>query len=754
MSVMQAGSTASKCFKTYVFCLIHTTFGSASCYHDTTKEGMAAKRKRKKRGGFFDDLAPQTKQAIGAVFFAVLGIFLILSLFGAASRVGEWTEGVLSFLFGTGAYLAPVACAFYVYALLNPRDDEKVSTSKIIGIAFLFLALLGFLELSRENFGGIAGKALEVPLTMLVGSITTGVIFGALVIIGIFLTFNTNRLFPQIFRKKEEEEFEEDELEALGLPEEEELEEEEEEFEEDDEEEAPQKKTVGERLGITKKSGFAVSSFQGTYDHPPISLLLKDRGKAKVGDAKASANIIKRTLKNFNIDVEMDEVSIGPTVTRYALKPAEGVRISKIVSLQNNLELNLAASPIRIEAPIPGKSLVGIEVPNTAKTTIGLASLLASPEYTDSPKPLLTALGKDITGHSHFADIAKMPHVLIAGTTGSGKSVALHNVITSLLFRNSPDQLRFIMVDPKRVELTLYNGIPHLLTPVITDAKKTIMAMKWAIKEMERRYDILQTEKVRDIGSYHEEIYNPAKEEFEEDGIPEDEKDELPEPLPYIVIIVDELSDIMQAYPRELESCIVRLAQMSRAVGIHLILATQRPEVKVITGLIKANIPCRIALKVNSQIDSRTILDGVGAEKLLGGGDMLFLSPERQKPLRLQNAFVTTDELKKVVKYLKNQANEQELDGINLDEGAKTNPDAFFESMAGDDEEDDLYEEAKETVLDAQKASTSYLQRKLGIGYSRAAKLIDMLEERGVVGPQNGSKPREILLGDNEEEEQ
>jgi S-DNA-T family DNA segregation ATPase FtsK/SpoIIIE len=379
---------------------------------------------------------------------------------------------------------------------------------------------------------------------------------------------------------------------------------------------------------------------------------------------------------------------------------------------------------------------------------VGLASLLASPEYTDSPKPLLVALGRDITGKVQFANVAKMPHALIAGTTGSGKSVTIHAVVTSLLFRNSPDQLRFIMVDPKRVELTLYNEIPHLLTSVITDAKKAILSLKWAIKEMERRYDILQSEKVRDIGSYHDNVYKPAKDAFIKKGSPEDEKDNLPEAMPYIVIVMDELSDLMQAYPRELEACIVRLAQMSRAVGIHLILATQRPSVNVITGLIKANVPSRIALQVASQIDSRTILDQVGAEKLLGQGDMLFLSGELSKPVRLQSAFISEDELKNVVEYLKDQSSAQELDSINLDGEQKDGSgDAFFGSMVDDDADDDLYEDAKQAVLEAGKASTSYLQRKLRVGYSRAARLIDILEEKGVIGPGEGSKPREILMG-------
>lgn len=717
---------------------------------------MAARKRKRAKKAYFDDLSPHTKQAIAAVIFVVLGVFFALSLFGFAGRVGGFTNTGLDLVFGAGAYLAPIACLFYVYAMLKPKDNQEVSVSKIVGIALMFLALLGLMELYQPEFGGWAGLALEAPLGYLFGGLATGVVLGAILLIGIFLTFDTGLALSQLFTKKEdEEELDEDELSNLELATDTQPDEEEEEESETEEEEKPQKKSMGERFGFARGTGteMAVSSFEGTYNPPPLSLLMKDRGRAKSGDVKANANIIKRTLKNFGIEVEMDEVAIGPTVTRYSLKPAEGVRISKIVGLQNNLELALAASPIRIEAPIPGKSLVGIEVPNSAKATVGLASLLSSAEYTDSPKPLLVALGKDITGQAHFANIAKMPHALIAGTTGSGKSATIHTLVSSLLFRNSPDQLRFIMVDPKRVELTLYNDIPHLLTPVITQPKKALLALKWAIKEMERRYDVLQAEKVRDISSYHDNIYKPAKEAFDKSDQNEEDRETLPEPMPYIVIVMDELADLMQAYPRELEASIVRLAQMSRAVGIHLLLSTQRPSVNIITGTIKANIPCRLALQVASQIDSRTILDQVGAEKLLGQGDMLFLSGELAKPLRLQSSFVSEEELKKVVKYLKDQ-DMQELDSIDLDGDSNAGSgDAFFGSMVEDEDGDDLYEDAKQAVIEAGKASTSYLQRKLRVGYSRAARLMDILEERGVIGPQDGSKPREILMGNNDSSE-
>lgn len=696
---------------------------------------------------FFDDLSPHTKQAVGALFFVVLGLFFLLSSLGIAGVAGTFTHETLVYLFGFGFVLAPLLSALYVYAFLKPRDDNHVSLSKFIGATIFFTAMLGLLELSIEH-GGLLGRIAHGPLAALFGEIVSGIVLFALVLVGLFLTFNTN--FVNLFTRNKDAEEEDADVEPIiqqplpetGGPEPESS-------EEPADEEVPKKLKLSERIGLTKVTGneFNVSSFRGTYAPPPLSLLHKDKGRADVGDVKANSNTIKRTLKKFNIDVEMDEVTIGASVTRYAIKPAEGVKLEKIVSLQTNLEYALAASPIRIEAPIPGKSLVGIEIPNKVKQMIGLASLFASPEFTDSPKPLLTALGKSITGEPEFADIARMPHGLIAGTTGSGKSVAIHNLIISLLFRNSPDQLRFILVDPKRVELTLYNGIPHLLTPVITDAKKVIIALKWAVKEMERRLDLLQQSKVQNISSYHEKIYRPAKQKFEEDGSLEEAREALPEPLPYIVIMIDELADLMHSYPKELEACIVRLAQMSRAVGIHLILSTQRPSVNVITGLIKANIPTRIALNVASQIDSRTILDAPGAEKLLGRGDLLFLSSDSPKPMRLQSAFVSEDEVKRVVTYLKEHDSAQTLETINLEGNQGERSDAIFSGSVDTDDDDDLYEDARLAVIEGGKASTSYLQRRLRIGYSRAARLIDILEERGVVGPGEGSKPRQILEG-------
>lgn len=712
------------------------------------------------RKSFFDDLSPQAKQAIWAVAVAVLGVFFLSSLFELGGPVGHYTYVALNALFGTGAYLSPLVCGFYVYALLNPKDDNHVSGSKIIGIAVSFIAILGLLEHYQVDLGGYVGKALAAPLNYLLGGILTGTILVGMILISGFLIFNTGLHFR---RPALEDEDDESDIENLVIPEEHQTTPnkgrrknvEEEDEEEIEDEAVPEKKpfiaTAKDtlKLGGKNDAEFVVSTFRGTYAPPPLSLLKKDTGKAQTGDVKANANIIKRTLKEFGINVEMDAVEIGPTITRYALKPAQGVKIARIVGLQQELQLNLSTSALRIEAPIPGKSLVGIEIPNLQRATVGLASLLRTPEYTDSPHPLLVALGKDVTGHAHFANVARMPHALIAGTTGSGKSIMIHNLVVSLLFRNSPDQLRLLMVDPKRVELTLYEGIPHLLTPVITDAKKTLLMLKWAVKEMERRYDILQGKKIQNIDSYHTNIYQPAKKEWEERGSLEEERLDLPEPLPYIVIVMDELADLMLAFPRELEALIVRLAQMSRAVGIHLILATQRPSVNVITGTIKANIPTRLAFNVASQIDSRTIIDQVGADKLLGRGDMLFLSSDSPKPIRLQSAFVSEDETKNVVKYLKEQVEAQALDSINLDEKSGGTGDSFIGMLQDNDSDDDdeLYEDAKMAVIEAGKASTSYIQRKLRVGYSRAARLIDLLEERGVIGAADGAKPRQVLQG-------
>jgi S-DNA-T family DNA segregation ATPase FtsK/SpoIIIE len=710
-------------------------------------------------------LAQKTKHSILAVVFFVLAILSILASLDLSGLVGEKLFNIFTWLSGVGYFLLPIIFIMLSISFLK-QEEREFSGLKTTGAILFFVSGLGIisslakiLEWTRD--GGHIGKTISQIFIWLFGSTATLIILSALIIISCLILFEAELTIDTLcfwrrFKKEDEGEDEDDEEEVeveVAPQEKTEIKKEEKEntLTPEKAESAVAKKGSGEAKKEDEMDIAMRNNPGKEYVPPPLSLLANDSGKPGTGDIKANANIIKRTLQKFGIDVEMDEVTIGPSVTRYAIKPAEGVKLSKIVSLQDNLAYALAAHPIRIEAPIPGKSLVGIEIPNTTKTTVGLASLLSSERFSTSEKPLLVSLGKSISGEAHFANLAKMPHVLIAGATGSGKSVTIHAVITSLLYRNSPELLKFIMIDPKRVELTSYNKIPHLLTPVITDAKKTILALKWAGKEMDRRYDILQERACKDIDSYHKNILAPALEKIKEakDRDRDISKMELPETMPFIVVVIDELADIMMTYPRELESGIVRLAQMSRAVGIHLIVSTQRPSVNVITGLIKANIPARIALQVVSQIDSRTIIDSPGAEKLLGSGDMLYLGGEMSKPVRLQSAFISENEVKKVVKYLAD-AYQDEIPGqeINFAETA-TDRNVLFEGSLGDEmnNDDELYETAKNEVIQAGKASTSYIQRKLSVGYARAARLMDMLEERGVIGPGSGAKPREILIG-------
>lgn len=727
------------------------------------------------------DISEETTRLVFAIFLMLAAIFFSLAPFHLAGPAGVAAYETLAALFGWGYGLFPLLSATFAIALLLDAHTRRASVVKYAGAALFASAALAFLSLLVPQGGGLVGSWIIRPLVSVFGEVFSGILVGGLALIGLLLVLESHlrlspgRLLAQLGRlgsSLRERMTTVSEVPPHGgaTDEREKPEEAESPPSVKEESEGPsptpsQQKEEEKVVGMFARARAALASagskkedtspaqddsFTPTpvltreWKFPPLSILKRDGGKVTVGDTKANANIIKRTLENFGIVVEMDEIAVGPTVTRYALKPAEGVRLSRIVSLQSNLELALAASPIRIEAPIPGRPLVGIEVPNQSKAIVGLSSLLSDPAFQKSPRPLLIALGRDIAGDAHFADIAKMPHLLVAGATGSGKSVTIHAMIASLLYRNTPETLRFIMVDPKRVELTLYNDIPHLLTPVITDAKKAILALRWAIKEMERRYGILEAEQVRDIHSYHKNVVLPAYEAAHRKGDVAPEDASLPDRMPYIVIVVDELADLMQSYPRELEAAIVRLAQMSRAVGIHLILSTQRPSVNVITGLIKANIPTRIALQVSSQIDSRTILDQGGAEKLLGAGDMLYLSGDRAKPVRLQAPFISEEEVKKIAQHWRKQGSSLDATAaISFEEEARNG--AILTASLEEEDDDALYEEAKRVVLEHGKASTSLLQRKLRIGYSRAARIIDLLEERGIVGPADGSKPREVL---------
>lgn len=723
---------------------------------------MAKKEIKKKSSAkekeieFESGLQSQTKHGILAIVFFVLALFFLMAEFDMAGVAGKFVYEKLNFLLGVGYVLLPALCMLLGSSFVK-SETPNIGWTRTTSAFLFMLSGLGIIDVASANHaGGLLGEILATPFVYLFDKVASILFLWAMLIISLLIMFDASLNIKPLLMKlwsilKREK--------PAPMTEEEEVDDEVEEAEEELETETTKEK-IKKALGVSKKPKdddeliFAEpeiempvrkrrTSSSSTYTPPPLSLLAEDQGKPNTGDMKGNSNIIKRTFQNFGIEVEMDEVTVGPSVTRYALKPAEGIKLSRIVGLQNDLALALAAHPIRIEAPIPGKSLVGIEIPNKSKSIVGLATLLSDPKFQDASKPLTIALGRGISGKAIFGNLAKMPHSLVAGTTGSGKSVTIHSIVASLLYRNGPDDLRFILIDPKRVELTLYNNIPHLLTPVITDAKKAIAALKWAATEMNRRYDILESESVRDIESYHTNILakEPKVKKVDENG---NESEVDRERMPYIVIIIDELADIMSSYPRELEAAIVRLAQMSRAVGIHLILSTQRPEVNVITGLIKANIPARVALKVSSQIDSRTILDAGGAEKLLGAGDMLYSSGEAQ-PERLQSAFISEDEVKNIVKYLINAYKDEVFEEISLNPNSISPDKSIFESSLEDEEEDELYEEARQCVIESQKASTSYIQRKLKVGYARAARLIDTLEERGVIGPGEGSKPREVL---------
>ena len=716
---------------------------------------MGKKKKKNKQSSF----SPSTKRWLWVIALLVASLYSIIIWLGGGGAIGSKLYKGLFYLFGNAYVIVPagllIASGSVIYFLHHHLDKKRVISAGIFLVAAMVIVQL-IAPVGSGVSGGVIGSTLAsggIDLLGPVGFILIVIAVAIATLIIIFAPDYDPRDFSDSLRSK----FNNDKTDDFGN-------------DNNDIEDAVSRSTAeleaipDEVESVTKpnKKSLRINNptkdkdddegelilpnenlLQKPYTPPPLSLLSTDKGKPGVGDIKANANIIKRTFQNFGIRVEMDEVSIGPTVTRYAFKPAEGVRLSKIISLQSNLELALAAHPVRIEAPIPGKALVGIEVPNSSKTTVGLASLLQSSEFRNSQKPLLITLGKGISGSSFFTDIAKAPHMLIAGATGSGKSVTLHVLINSLLFRNSPENMRLIMVDPKRVELTLYNGVPHLLNPVITQPKKAVLALKWAVKEMERRYEVLQEVRVQNIASYHSNIVEPAYKKAEDPT-----SEDLPEKMPYIVLILDEVGDLMQVYPKELEAEIIRLAQMSRAVGIHLVLTTQRPDKKVITGLIKANVPTRIALQVSSHIESRIILDSSGAEDLLGAGDMLFQSATMSKPTRIQSPFISEKEVKSVVKYLKNLYQDEAPDEVNFtEEDQKT--DLFsidLESVESEEDQDDLYNEAVKTVVQAGKASTSYLQRRLKIGYSRAARIMDDLEDNGIIGPQEGSKAREVLI--------
>ena len=710
----------------------------------TKKKAREETEEKDPRPKWHDDLKPETKQSVWAVLSFGAATLLLLAWFGNAGLAGDGISTFFRFLFGKAFLVAPIAFALAGISFLFGMR-QRIFGGTFLG-AFLFLiSVLGLGDIFGEaQTAGYVGFGIAfVPLRFFDRTASI-VLFGALLLISFLLMFNRALVSPR--KEKEEEELEtneppegfflrivhffkkpaklsedalppvnmvspdpvvlENKVPAAVVPQE---------YISDNTAPVEQPKPLVSRRRVST-----------SYKPPDMDILEADKGKPSSGDVRANANIIQRTLQSFGIDVDMGEVHIGPSVTQYTLKPAEGVKLSRITNLISNLGLALAAHPLRIEAPIPGRSLVGIEVPNKSIAFVGLRSLLTELNERKREFQLGFSLGRDVTGQAVFADLARMPHVLVAGSTGSGKSVTIHSLLMGLLFFNPPEFLKFIMIDPKRVELTYYNGIPHLMSPVITDPKKAIQALRWAVSEMDKRYTQLEAAGVRDIASYNADM---AEEDI----------------MPYLVIIVDELADLMTTYPREVEASIVRIAQMARAVGIHLVISTQRPSVDVITGLIKANISTRIALQTVSQIDSRTILDMAGAEKLLGKGDMLYLPADAAKPRRIQGVYVSDGEVKRVVAYLANMSEEHEDTAMseNIFASAPVSQNGSFEE---DDADNELYEEARHLVVETGKASTSFLQRRLRLGYARAARLMDVLEERGVVGPSDGAKPRDVLV--------
>lgn len=676
-------------------------------------------------------VSQETRNSIWGVLSFSIALVSTLSFIGKAGQAGEIFNLASRSLFGWGFFIIPVALVMLGTSFFK-SISRKVAVSAVFGTVLFILTFLGILFILgngetdlRIAHGGYLGVVLGYPLFASIGFTASAIVLFALGIIAVLMVLDISILSLFTTKKDEEKPAMTDNvivkkgneiIDALKKPE---------------------IKPVPAAVKPAKAEPMSDKEFviknlkHGKWTLPPLDLLHEDQEEAVTGDINASATIIKRTLSNFGIDVEMGEVSIGPTVTQYTLRPAVGVKLSRIGALNSDLSLALAAHPIRIEAPIPGKSLVGIEVPNQKFAIIGLRDMFESDDYKKSKYFLPLALGRDVSGAPIFAGLEKMPHMLVAGATGTGKSVAINAILLSLLYKHSPDVLKLILVDPKRVELSLYNEIPHLITPVITDNKKVVGALKWAVNEMDRRYDQLSKIGSKDVFSYNAKMT--------------DKGDPI---MPFIVIVIDELADLMSSYGRDVEAAIVRLAQMSRAVGIHLILSTQRPSVEVITGLIKANITSRVALQVASQIDSRTILDMAGAEKLLGKGDMLFLSGDTAKPRRIQGALVTEDEVHDVVKFIREQGAEMEVpaDGPSLQVDFNA-PAAGSGGAGGDDDGgDEMYGQAKEIVVQTQKASTSYLQRRLGLGYTRAARLLDLLEQNGVVGPANGAKPRDVYV--------
>lgn len=710
---------------------------------------MAKKKKRTRSRKI--EAAPVEKSTFwplaGAILLFVAALFLLLGGFGTGGPLPIKLFGGVYSLLGWVAYLTPVALAYWgVYKFKS--EDHQIPLGKLTGMLAVLIFAASFFYVAfaaqapdgswQNGHGGAIGQlAGNMGLTAL-DKIAAAILFFVLAVLAVFFAFAISpRVLLKLgkFFKRKPSDGDETDLGALkakaqdssfklneGVP-----------VEHHTAEREPARlttlKNTAQKLTATENHEALTTTNDPDWQFPSLKLLVQKQDKADAGNVEANAQAIRETFENFNINVEMEGANIGPRVTQFTLKPPTGVKLTKITALENNLALDLAATSIRIEAPIPGKRAVGIEVPNLKAATVRISSLIQSGEWSHVKSPLGFVIGKDISGTPIIADLAKMPHLLVAGQTGSGKSVMINTILTSLLYRNSPSDLKLILVDPKQVELKPYDDIPHLLAPVIVEPEKCISALKWAVAEMERRYRALADERKRNIAEY-----NNVKQG---------------EGMPYIVIVIDELADLMMMAARDVEALIVRIAQKARAVGIHLVLATQRPSVDVITGLIKANVPGRIAFTTQSQVDSRTIIDQVGAEKLLGQGDMLLLTSSMPKPKRIQGAFISDGETNKITDFIRMQRPPQYDDEVisqPVQIGGKGGVVAEI-----DTNDEPIYRDAVRVVIEGGKASTSLLQRRLRIGYGKAARLIETMEEQGIVSSADGNRPREVLVGSLDE---
>ncbi|MGC1177248.1 MAG: DNA translocase FtsK 4TM domain-containing protein [Candidatus Saccharimonadales bacterium] len=701
---------------------------------------MAKKKKpvRKKKAVAEESLERSPFWAYaGAVLLMVLAVFLLIGGFGTGGPLPVNLFHGAYWALGWAAYLTPIALIYWGGYKFT-TEDRRIPLSKLAGMlcVLLFASSWAHVAFATKTFtswsgghGGNIGKVVGNVVLSALDKVPASLLFFVFTVLAVFFAFGIS---PKVLLKIGDlfgrDQDEESDLAALkakqpgfklneGVPVE---------HHGGEQPRLSNLKNTAQKLTSGENHEALTTASDPDWQFPSIDLLNQKQDKADAGDVNANAQIIHDTFENFNIEVEMEGANIGPRVTQYTMKPPAGAKLTKITALADNLALDLAAHSIRMEAPIPGKRAVGIEVPNVKSATVRTSSILLAREWQGVKSPLGIAIGKDISGTPIVADLDKMPHLLVAGQTGSGKSVMINTILTSLLYRNSPADLKLVLVDPKQVELKPYDEIPHLLTPVITEPEKCISALKWAVAEMERRYRALADVGKRDIAAY-----NSLKKE---------------EGMPYIVIVIDELADLMMMAARDVEALIVRIAQKARAVGIHLVLATQRPSVDVITGLIKANVPARIAFTTASQVDSRTIIDQVGSEKLLGQGDMLFLTSDMPKPKRVQGAFISEEETTKVMDFIRMQRPPQYDDEVVSQPVVLNGKGGVVADYGGQDADDDMFRDAVRVVIENRKASTSLLQRKLRIGYGRAARLIEQMEEQGIIGQADGSRPREVLV--------